>query len=159
MPATITAGSTVAVGDVPVMPPPRLPPPAWGSTLMEPVGPHWSESAPASMQAAIEAIVVAVADAFIGASIAKPKCVTLDVRANLNLRSLLSAHSRARQSRSRDVDRTGFEICASVSEILRKHSRRIPAADRTPLASSRCRLNLPEIAKEAKVLCCVCGSS
>jgi hypothetical protein len=80
-----------AVGDVPVTPPPALPPFA---CVMGSVGPHWSESAPASMHVAIETIVLVVVDAFIAASIATSKCVTLDMRANLNLRSLLSSDSR-----------------------------------------------------------------
>jgi hypothetical protein len=47
------------------------------------------------MHVAIETIVLVFVDAFIAASVANPKCVTLDMRANLNLRSLLSPHQRA----------------------------------------------------------------
>jgi hypothetical protein len=57
------------------------------------VGPHWSKSAPANTHAAIEAIVVAVADAFIGASI--PNSLTLDVRVNLEIMGEDGYHTSA----------------------------------------------------------------
>jgi hypothetical protein len=52
---------------------PLLPPFPGGTTLTGWVGPQWGKSAPASTHTAIEAIVLAFADFFIGASIPETK--------------------------------------------------------------------------------------